>query len=539
MCGVVGIATSANNAQAAAEVARGLMALQHRGQDAAGLLSFDHSEQKFHQVKDRGLVSQVLDAPARKMPGQLAIGHTRYTTVGNSHSRDFQPLVSDEGIPVGMVHNGNLVNYTSLAKEVLHRRERPLQTGNDLELLLHLWCRKLDKTPTIKNCLQAAQNILTKARGAYSLVGILPSIGLFALRDPAGIRPLVLGRRERDNGRADYCVCSETGALRFLGYQYLREVAPGELLVIDQNGELFSHILTKNYNENRISAHNLGQIGGKQTGATEACSLHVARSDSAADPQDGLKCEYVETQRPAHCMFEWVYFAGAEGSIEKRSVYSARLNLGRLLARKIAPMIERGEIHPDVVCPVPDTGRTAAIALAEALQLPYREGLIKNRYVQRSFILKNQAERERAVELKLTPVESVVAGKNVLLADDSLVRGTTARQIIKLLKRYGAREVVLALSCPPIKFPCFYGIDFPFASHLVASQRTPSQIAEKVGADAVVYLDEADLPRAIGTTKLCSACLNGNYPVGAEHAEEFAHERRRHSNNPKPMESNL
>ena len=416
--------------------------------------------------------------------------------MGNSDARDLQPLVSDEGIPGGgggaWFTTANLVNYTSLAKEVLRERERPLQTGNDLELLLHLWCRKLEQTPTMEGCLQAAQNVLERASGAYSLVGILPSVGLFALRDPAGIRPLVLGSRERD-GHTDYCICSETGALRFLGYQYLREVAPGELLVIDRDGELFSHLFETT----------------------------------------------LETKRPSHCMFEWVYFAGAEGRIEQHSVYSARLNLGRLLGRKIAPMIERGEIRPEVVCPVPDTGRTAAIALAEGLGLPYREGLMKNRYVQRSFILENQAQRERAVELKLTPVESIVCGKNVLLADDSLVRGTTARQIIKLLKRYGAREVVLALSCPPIKFPCFYGIDFPFASHLVASGRTPSQVAEWVGADAVIYLDEADLPRAIGTAKLCSACLNGNYPVGADYAEEFARGRLKHSDNLKPMESNL
>ncbi len=485
MCGVIGIITSQGDESlgAAEQVAQGLMALQHRGQDAAGILSFDEARQKFCQIKDRGLATQVLGNVAH-LPGNMAIGHTRYATVGDNGERDLQPLVNDgpDGAsPVGMVHNGNLVNYPSLAEDISRQRQTPLQTGNDLELLMHLWCRgwKDAAQPAFQNCIQAAQNILLNAQGAYALVGLIPELGLIALRDPAGIRPLVLGQRPNAKGHPDICICSETGALRFLGHQYLREVAPGELLLVTPEGEIHSHKF--------------------------------------------------KPRPPAHCMFEWAYFAGAEGSIEQRSVYSARLNLGHLLGRKIAPMIERGDFHPQVVCPVPDTGRTAAIALAETLRLPYREGLMKNRYIQRSFILETQAQRERAVELKLTPVESEVAGKNILLADDSLVRGTTGQRIVKRLKDYGAREVVLALSCPPIKHPCFYGIDFPHTSQLVASEKTPPQVAEHIGADGVVYLDEEDLPRAIGLANLCMACVNGHYPVGANHAEEFARQRyRRH-----------
>jgi amidophosphoribosyltransferase len=353
-------------------------------------------------------------------------------------------------------------------------------------VLLNLWCHSIlsqrgsEHGPFLfEHCVKAAKSIFDVANGAYAVVGLMAGAGLFGFRDPGGIRPLVMGRRERAGqpGVYDYCLTSETLALNFLDYTYVRDIAPGEVVLINEQGEVFSEVV-------------------------------------------------VDRPRKSHCMFEWVYFAGAESSIEGKSVYGTRLNLGAVLSKKIKKLIDNSSIKPDFVCPVPDTSRTSAIALAETLGVPYREGLIKNRYIQRSFILDTQEKREKAVELKLSPVKSEIAGKNILLVDDSVVRGTTSKKIIDLLKRHGANEVTLAITCPPLRHGCFYGIDFPAEEQLIANGRSTEEIAEWVGANQVIYLDEEDLVDAIGINDLCMACINGKYPTCTSEAQEF--QRRRH-----------
>ncbi len=474
---------------AAYEAFRGLLTLQHRGQDAAGILSFDSSRQRFFQEKDLGLVAQVFDqSNLSNLYGNMAIGHTRYATVGSDGRNDLQPLVTGLPFGMGMVHNGNLVNYHSLANYLKTDLKQQLLTNNDLEVLLNLWCHNLlshqetgEQPILFEHCVKAAQKIFEMAKGAYAVVGLMAGTGLFAFRDPDGIRPLVLGRRERKGspGVFDYCVCSETLALNFLGYEYVRDVAPGEVLLITEQGQVFSKV-----------------------------------------------CETLT--QPSHCMFEWIYFAGAESALQQRSVYSVRLNLGRVLGKKVASLMKSGKISPDFVCPVPDTSRTASISLAESLGLPYREGLIKNRYIQRSFILDSQEKREKAVELKLSPVRSEIEGKNILLVDDSVVRGTTSKKIIELLKRYGAKDVTLAVTCPPLRHGCFYGIDFPLPSQLIARGKSVEKIAEWVGANRVIYLEEKDLFEAIGLESLCMACVNSRYPTAIDDAEEFLRRRYEH-----------
>jgi len=496
MCGVIGIVGPLDVQKegpvtwAAYEAYRGLLTLQHRGQDAAGLLSWDPLQRKFNQQKDLGLVADVFDKEKlEKMTGPMSIAHTRYATTGGDGKEDLQPLVTGFPFGMGMVHNGNVINDEQLVKELTSEFHLQFLTENDLEIFLNIWCLRLgaayqDQTKSFefKKATSAAQEVFERVRGGYALLGLVAGHGLFAMRDPKGIRPLVLGRKEVETANSKkyaYCICSETLALNFLGYEYIRDIAPGEFIFIDTEGEINSYIMQ-------------GQRPKKQ----------------------------------ASCMFEWVYFSGAESSIEGKSVYGARLNLGRQLAKRLAPLIEKGELKPDVVCPVPDTSRTASIALSEELGLPYREALIKNRYIQRSFILNSQEAREKAVELKLSPIRSEIEGKSILLVDDSVVRGTTSKKIISLLKRFGAKDITLAVTCPPIRYPCYYGIDFPSPTELMAGEKSIEEMADWIGANRVVFLEESDIMEAIGLSELCMACLNNQYPTSIEGSESFAQRRR-------------
>lgn len=494
MCGVVGVIDTGPSQAAASqvpyEVYRGLLTSQHRGQDAAGISSYDCLKRAFSGHKDLGLVADVFNREVLdSLEGSMAIGHTRYATVGRDSRDNLQPFVS--GFPYGtaMAHNGNIVNYHDLVKKLRDVYHLQLLSSNDLEVMLQLWSHTLIKLQTesgggfeFDHGVKAAKSIVENLKGAYALVGMIADKGLFALRDPHGIRPLVLGRKKNEGeGQQSYryCLCSETVTLNFLGYEFVRDILPGEFIYISVEGEILSEVI------------------------------------SGAD------------NKSANCMFEWVYFSAAESSIENKSVYETRLRLGQVLARKVQNEIINRKINPDFVCPVPDTSRTSAIALAESLKLPYREGLIKNRYVHRSFILKNQQERENAVELKLSPVRSQIEGKNILLVDDSVVRGTTCRKIISLLKKYGAANITMAITCPPLRFGCYYGIDFPAAEKLIASNKTESEIAQFIGADKVIYLDEMDLKEAIGINDLCMACVNNDYPTSIDEAEEFIKNREK------------
>lgn len=496
MCGIIGIIgpeqkETQNTAPywAAYEAYRGLLALQHRGQDAAGILAYDGKSRMFCQEKDLGLVAQVFtQEKIQKLEGYSAIGHTRYATAGTDGKRDIQPMVTGIPFGLGMVHNGNLVNYYSLAKSLADDLKRQLLTGNDIEVLIHYWSHYLLEdtggmpgvdTFRFENIKKAVSRLFEKAIGGYAVLGLIAGQGLVAFRDPKGLRPLVLGMRDMGGGKTAYCVASETIAMTYLGYTYMRDVEPGEVVFIDMAGRLQSAV--------------------------------VARKKEIAP-----------------CMFEWVYFSAAESTLSNKSIYGARLNLGVRLGLKVKSAIERGEMTmPDVVMPVPDTSRPAAISVADALGLPYREGLIKNRYVYRSFILNSQEKREAAVELKLSPIRSEIEGKKIFLIDDSIVRGTTSKKIVALLKKYGAREVTLGITCPPVRYPCFYGIDFPDPRVLIASNKTEREVAEWLAVPKVVYLDEEDLHQATGIEKMCMACLDSKYPTEIEEGLHFSEQRQK------------
>jgi amidophosphoribosyltransferase len=321
--------------------------------------------------------------------------------------------------------------------------------------------------------------------GGYSVVTMIAGQGLLAFRDPKGIRPLILGSRDtmiRDASgtmvkRKAYCVSSELCLLNFLGYESIGDLKAGEMIFVNLEGELKRKVLPL-------------------------------------------------ASTPTPCMFEWVYFAGAESVLEGKAVYSARLELGKGLARMVKKEMDLGTMKPDIVVPVPETSRIAAIALSEVIGIPYREVLIKNRYIQRSFILNTPEKRAKAVDLKLNPVKSEIEGKNVLLVDDSIVRGTTSKRLVDLVRRAGAKEVYFVSTCSPIRHPCYYGIDFPSPEELIATGRDEKQIAQALNADRVIYLEQEGVREAIGLKELCMACLDGKYPTDISAGVAFRERRK-------------
>ncbi len=496
MCGIVGVFGTPYSFQ---EAYQGLLLLQHRGQDAAGILSYDFNTKNFHQHKDLGLISDVFRPEILAgFTGQMSIAHTRYATVGPKNpldsKRDIQPMTLNYPHGIGMVHNGNIVNYIELKKYVQEEKRRHLFTNNDLEVLLNILSDGLREknVPHHFDQFQAAvKNVFDTAKGGFSSVGLLADKGFFAFRDPHGLRPLILGERALSEEEKalhphhfgkSYCLASESNALNFLGYEVKRDLAPGEVLFISTSGEIFS-----------------------------STDYSVKKNIT-----------------PKSCMFEWVYFANPESVLEERSVYSARLDFGKNLAKEVQILIDQGLINPDIVVPIPETSRVAAISLSETLKVPYREVLIKNRYIQRSFILNTQESRKRAVALKLTAIASEIKGKNILLLDDSIVRGTTSKRIIEMVKEAGANEVYFATTCPPIKFPCYYGVDFPDPKELVANSRTIPEVTEYLGADRLIYLSEEATKKSIGKENLCMACINGCYPVDVSSAKTFQDMRSLH-----------
>lgn len=469
MCGIVGILGTAHASQ---EVHQALLMLQHRGQDSAGILSVDAHPGKFHLHKSLGQVSAVFEKKdIDRLYGTSAIGHTRYSTIGEVKESDLQPMALSLPVGIGMVHNGNVSNYHEVRNKLL-KSQRFFMSDNDVEMILHLMAESYAKsslrTGTVfQHLCESVDSVLSAVEGGYSVIGLLGSDGMFAFRDPHGIRPLLLGSRKEENGKTAYCLTSETCALKFLGFEVERDVRPGELIWIDREGSIQTKDLTQ------------------------------------------------KTSLP--CMFEWIYFSSADSTFESKNVYEVRLKLGELLGERIP----KG-IHFDVVAPVPDTSRPAAISLAEKLKVPFREVLIKNRYVQRSFITNGQDKRQLAVGLKFSVIDELVQGKNVLLVDDSIVRGTTSRKIIELLKHHGAKKVYFASTCPPVVNPCYYGIDFPSGKELIANGRTEKEVSDFLGADGVFYSSMDDLNEALKGQSFCRACLNGEYAYPVR--EGVAHE---------------
>jgi len=484
MCGVVGLIGTPD---AAREAFLGLTTLQHRGQDAAGILSYDTDG--FHRVKNIGLVESVFTRDnIATLTGSVAVGHARYSTIGRGDLVDVQPFLLSYPYGIGMVHNGNIVNVAELAQELRVRGRRHLLTHSDTEVVLNLLAEGLAESEgdnlQFEHICQAVQGVFSKVNGSYSIVTLVADQGLVAFRDPHGIRPLVWGKRKvkREGDVAGalptgeaHMFASESVALSFLGYEVVRDVQPGEVIFIDLQGKVHTKVLA-----------------GRE---------------------------------PRHCMFEWVYFASPESVIDGVPVYGARINLGKSLARLIKNQVQARGLEVDIVVPVPETSRIAAIALSEELGIPYREVLIKNRYIKRTFILDSQEKRQKAVNLKLSPVRSEIEGKRVLLVDDSIVRGTTSKKIIELVRNAGAKAVYFVSTCPPIKHPCYYGIDFPNPSELIASGRSLAEIETEMGADAVIYQDLEGLTAAIATAtskRPCRACLDGDYPSDVSSGSRFA-----------------
>jgi len=467
MCGIIGIV---GPDAAAPDILNGLVALQHRGQDAAGLATFDS---RLHLVKRFGLVRDAFDErDALKIPGRIGVGHVRYPTVGLGTVDDAQPMSLNAPYGIAMAHNGNVTNFSGLRQNLEDCEYRQINTECDVEVILNVFAEGLAKRigeDFVDACEAAAREVYARARGAYSVVTAVHGKGLVALRDPLAIKPCIYGRRGDT-----HIIASESCVLDTLGAERVRDLEPGEMLFIDLDGNVTSRQAVKGKN--------------------------------------------------SPCIFEFVYFARPDSLIDDISVYKTRLRLGDHLAGLVR---ERG-IEPDVVIPVPDSARPAAQATAEALGLKLREGLLKNRYIGRTFIMPKQSERRRSVRHKLSPLGLEIRGKKVLLVDDSIVRGTTMRALIQMVRDAGAVEVYVASSCPPIRYPCVYGIDMSVRGEFVADNRDEAEIGKILGADALIYAKMDGMVEAAhvgnpAVTHFCKACMDGEYPTG-DVTEEMLHD---------------
>jgi amidophosphoribosyltransferase len=467
MCGLIGVVGTDDSAY---EAFVGLLNLQHRGQDGAGILTVDTKRNQFNIQKGSGLVDNVFSERCfRTLRGPAAIGHTRYATIGRRDPNLLQPFL-DSHSGIAIAHNGNIVNCYHLRENILNANPHiTFATESDSEVVLQLLSTyfKGQEPQDNESLFAAIASAMSELVGSYAVVGLLKNCTIFGFRDPNGIRPLFFGRKED----GIYAFASETVVLDYLGYTDIEEVEPGEAVIITFAGELERRML------------------------------------------------YQQSYSP--CMFEWVYFARVESSMGNMPVYQARFQLGLILADEI----KRRGIVADVVLPIPETSRIAAGAMAEALNLPCRELLIKNRYVQRTFLLDDQAARQLAIKRKLFPIAPEIAGKRCLVVDDSIVRGNTANRIVKLIKQAGAREVTLVSTCPPISSPCYYGIDFPSNAELIAYNRSEEEIARELGVDHIVYQSLSGLRRALAQKSLCTGCLNKDYPTDVSHGTLFEEQR--------------
>ncbi|PHM49879.1 amidophosphoribosyltransferase [Xenorhabdus miraniensis] len=447
MCGIVGIVgfTPVNQS-----IYDALTVLQHRGQDAAGIATID-SNNEFRLRKANGLVKDVFETRHMlRLQGTIGIGHVRYPTAGSSSASEAQPFYVNSPFGITLAHNGNLTNAHKLKKMLFENARRHVNTTSDSEILLNIFANELTQFPNFPlepdNIFAAVAEMHRKVRGAYACVAMIIGHGLVAFRDPHGIRPLVLGKRTLEDGRNEYMVASESVALDTLGFEFLRDVASGEAIYITENGQLF----------------------------TRQCA---------------------ENPSLTPCLFEFVYLARPDSFIDKISVYNARLRMGKKLGEKISREWE--DLHIDVVIPVPETSCDVALEIAHILNKPYRQGFVKNRYVGRTFIMPGQNERRKSVRRKLNANRAEFRGKNVLLVDDSIVRGTTSEQIVELAREAGAKKVYFASAAPEVRFPNVYGIDMPNANELIAHGREVDEIRQIIGADALIYQDLQDLIQAV------------------------------------------
>ncbi len=441
MCGLVGVVASKNVGVCLYDT---LTVLQHRGQDAAGIMTSDDG--KLNLRKDNGLVKDVFRTRhMRRLTGQMGIGHVRYPTAGSSSPALAQPFYVNSPYGLSLAHNGNLTNTQELLRDLFKEDLRHINTDSDSEALLNVFAHELQRRnkvePAPEDVFAAVSGVHDRCRGGFACVVMLAGYGLVGFRDRNGIRPLIFGSREGENGK-EYMIASESVALDSQGFTIERDVAPGEAVYIDVKGNLHSQVCTQ---------------AGEHT----------------------------------PCIFEHVYFARPDSLMDSISVYKARLRMGERLADKL--LRQRPDHDIDVVIPIPDTSRTSALELANRLGIKYREGFVKNRYIGRTFIMPGQSQRRKSVKQKLNAIELEFRGKNVLLVDDSIVRGTTCQQIIQMAREAGANKVYFASAAPAIRHPNVYGIDMPTASELIASGKTDKEIETAIGADWLIYQDLDDL----------------------------------------------
>ena len=467
MCGIVGIV---GNENVAGQLYDALTVLQHRGQDAAGIATADGTRLRVH--KDNGLVRDVFNAKAMSvLQGRVGIAHCRYPTAGSEGMDEAQPFYVNSPYGLALAHNGNLINTESLREQVFAQDRRNINTDSDSEVLLNVFAHELDtqRELTPEAAIRAVAGVHRRVKGGYAVVSVVLGLGLVAFRDPHGIRPLVLGKREEDGG-AEYIVASESAVLDILGFARVRDVEPGEALVITPRGEVLSQ-----------------------------------------------RCVEATVQAP--CIFEYVYFARPDSMIDNVSVHKARMRMGQKLGEKILRL--RPDHDIDTIIPIPDTSRDAALEISNVLGVKYREGFIKNRYVGRTFIMPGQGERVKSVRRKLNPIHLEFRNRVVLLVDDSIVRGTTSQQIVQMARDAGARKVYLASAAPPVRHPNIYGIDMPSPDELIAHNRSVEEIEKLLGCDWLIYQDLEDLEAAVreGNPQLQrfdSSCFDGNYVTGIE-----------------------
>jgi amidophosphoribosyltransferase len=463
MCGIIGII---GNRQVAQELYDGLTVLQHRGQDSAGITTY---EDRFHLKKGNGLVRDVFHTKNMiRLRGPMGIGHVRYPTAGSYDAAEAQPFYVNSPFGISLIHNGNLTNYDELKKEVLRVDLRHLNTRSDSELLLNVVARalRMNNSPVLTpgKIFKAIDMVFKRVKGSYSVIALIADYGMLAFRDPYGIRPLCIGKRADGGIMPEYVIASESVAVDTLRYDFISDIQPGEAVFIDMKRNLYRKQITKRH--------------------------------------------------WAPCIFEHVYLARPDSIIDDVSVYKARLRMGISLAKKI----KKSGIKIDVVVPVPDSSRSSALSLASELGVNYREGLVKNRYIGRTFIMPGQEIRKKSIRYKLNPIRLELNKRNVLLVDDSIVRGNTSKKIIEMIRNAGAKKVYFASCAPPLISPCLYGVDMPSKREFVANGLNVNQICKVIGADRLFYQDTKDLlaaahkgnPRITG---FCYACMGGKYPT--------------------------
>lgn len=467
MCGIVGVVQKTDANQSIYDA---LTVLQHRGQDAAGIVTC--ADKKFFLRKENGLVKDVFDVNHMlNLYGNVGIGHVRYPTAGCASSAEAQPFYVNSPYGIALAHNGNLTNAAELKKKLFKEDRRHINTESDSEILLNVFAHELESIGKLRidadDIFAAVAGVHRRCRGGYAAVAVITGYGIVGFRDPYGIRPIVFGKRETDQG-TEYMIASESVALDVLGFDLIRDIAPGEAVFIDMEGHL----------------------------KTQRCS---------------------DQSHYSPCIFEYVYLARPDSIIDGIPVHRARLRMGEKLAEKI--MRDMPDLKIDVVIPIPDTSRTSALALANRLGVDYREGFIKNRYIGRTFIMPGQKMRRKSVRQKLNAIDIEFQGKNVLLVDDSIVRGTTSEQIVTLARDAGARQVYFASAAPPVRYPNVYGIDMPNANELAAYGRSEAEVATLIGADRLIYQDLDDLIASVKVdnpeiTEYDSSCFNGVYVTG-------------------------